>query len=58
MAFPLRKNHLARHSTLHVYWKNALNSKGSLAACQSNVAPKLPTDVIEKNRQGSIPSAT
>ena len=24
MAFSLRKSHLARHSTLHVYWKNAL----------------------------------
>jgi hypothetical protein len=24
VAFSLRKSHLARHSTLHVYWKNAL----------------------------------
>jgi hypothetical protein len=41
VAFSLRKSHLARHSTLHAYWKNALTAAAEVYFFLSSVTRAL-----------------
>jgi len=47
VAFSLRKSHLARHSTLHVYWKNALGGSTRVVVLDNLREGVLSADIYD-----------